>query len=119
MKKGTNLGKSTVYRTEYEAFSFRERYSGINQQNYLEKVENDLKGIQVTDYSIENSKEVSKPVVENFNFTTDNECEMIGDKMYINPKLFFTQTKNPFVSGGKTISCLFWLSKTRKTQFEY
>ena len=32
-----------------------------------------------------------------FNFTIDNQCEIIGDKRYINPQLFLTETKNPFV----------------------
>lgn len=113
-EKGKISGKYTVYRTEYEAFAFREKYSGINQQNYLEKVENDLKGVQITDYSIENSKNLSKPVIENFTFTTDNECEMIGDKMYINPKLFFTQSKNPFVQEERQFPVYFGCPRQEK-----
>ncbi|MBA4318695.1 MAG: hypothetical protein C0412_09860, partial [Flavobacterium sp.] len=113
-EKGKISGKYTVHRTDYEAFAFREKYSGINQQNYLEKVENDLKGIQITDYSIENSKDFSKPVTENFTFTTDNECELIGDKMYINPKLFFTQTKNPFVQEERQFPVYFGCPRQEK-----
>lgn len=96
-ENGVLSGKYRVFRTDYEAFTFREKYAGINQQNYLEKVENDFPGIQISDYNIENSKEVSKPVNENFNFTIDNQCEIIGDRIYINPQLFLTETKNPFV----------------------
>ncbi|TRX29177.1 DUF3857 domain-containing protein [Flavobacterium franklandianum] len=107
-KKGVNMivsigengalsGKFRVLRTDFEAFTFREKYEGMNQQNYLGKVENDFPGIQITDYNIENSKEASKPVIENFNFTIDNQCEIIGDKIYINPQLFLAETKNPFV----------------------
>jgi hypothetical protein len=96
-EKGELSGKYRVLRTDYEAFTFREKYEGMNQQNYLEKVENDFPGMQITDYSVENSKDVSKPVNESFTFTTDNQSEIIGDKIYINPQLFFAQTKNPFV----------------------
>lgn len=96
-ENGLLSGKYRVFRTDYEAFTFREKYAGINQQNYLEKVENDFPGIQISDYNIENSKEVSKPVNENFNFTIDNQCEIIGDRIYINPQLFLAETKNPFV----------------------
>ena len=96
-ENGVLSGKYRVFRTDYEAFTFREKYAGINQQNYLEKVENDFPGIQISDYNIENSKEVSKPVNENFNFTIDNQCEIIGDRIYINPQLFLAETKNPFV----------------------
>ena len=96
-ENGLLSGKYRVFRTDYEAFTFREKYAGINQQNYLEKVENDFPDIQISDYNIENSKEVSKPVNENFNFTIDNQCEIIGDRIYINPQLFLAETKNPFV----------------------
>lgn len=113
-EKGKVSGKYRVHRTDYEAFAFREKNSGINQQNYLEKVENDLTGVQISDYSIENSKDLSKPVIENFTFTTDNECEMIGDKMYINPKLFFTQTKNPFVQEERQYPIYFGCPRQEK-----
>lgn len=112
--KGKVSGKYSVYRTDYEAFAFREKNSGMNQQNYLEKVENNLKGVQISDYSIENSKDFSKPVIENFTFTTDNECEMIGDKMYINPKLFFTQTKNIFVQEERQFPIYFGCPRQEK-----
>jgi hypothetical protein len=96
-EKGILSGKYRVLRTDYEAFAFREKYADINQQNYLEKVENDYPGMQISDYNVENSKDVSKPVNESFTFTTNNQCEIIGDKIYINPLLFLTPTKNPFV----------------------
>jgi hypothetical protein len=96
-EKGALSGKYRVFRTDYEAFKFREKYAEINQQNYIENIENDFPGIQISDYSLENSKDLAKPVTESFTFTTDNQCEIIGDKMYINPQLFFAQTKNPFV----------------------
>jgi hypothetical protein len=113
-KKGGVSGKYTLQRTDYEAFAFREKYSGINQQNYLEKVEDDLKGLQISDYSIENSKDLSKPVIESFTFTTDNECEIIGDKMYINPQLFFTQSQNPFLQEKREFPVYFGYPKQEK-----
>lgn len=94
---GKMSGKYSVQKTDYEAFEWRESYSGVNQQNYIEKLENNLSGIEISDYSVENSSDLSKLGIEKFTFTTDNECEIIGDKMYINPLLFFTQTQNPFV----------------------
>ena len=96
-ENGVLIGKYKALRTDYEAFTFREKYTGINQQNYLEKVENDFPGIQISGYVLENSKDVSKPINENFNFTIDNQYEIIEDRIYINPQFFLTQTKNPFV----------------------
>jgi len=96
-ENGKLSGKYREFRTDYEAFTFREKYAGMNQSNYLEKLENDFPGIQISDYSIENSTVVSKPTNENFNFILDNHLESIGDKIYINPQLFLAETKNPFV----------------------
>lgn len=124
-KKGTNMlavidgtgkiaGRARFQKTDYEAFIFREKYSGINKDNYLEKFENDLNQIQIGDYSIENSKDLSKSIVENFTFTTDNQCEIIGDKMYINPLLFLTQTKNPFIQEKRELPIYFGYPKQDK-----
>ncbi|TDD99165.1 DUF3857 domain-containing protein [Flavobacterium cellulosilyticum] len=96
-ENGKISGQYRVYGTDYHAFTFREKYAGINQENYLEKLENDLSGIKISDYTIDNSKDYSKPIMENFTFTSDNQCEIIRDKMYINPQLFFAKNKNPFV----------------------
>jgi len=95
--KGKMSGKFSSQKTDYEAFVWRELYAGVEQQNYLEKLENNLSGIEISDYSLENSTDLSKSGIEKFTFTTDNECEIIGNKMYINPLLFFTQAQNPFV----------------------
>ena len=106
-EKGKLSGKYRVFRADYEAFIFREKFAGMNQQNYLEKLENDFPGIQITDYNIDNSKDASKPINENFNFTNDNQCEIIGDKIYINPQLFLAETKNPFVQEKRSFPIYF------------
>jgi hypothetical protein len=112
--KGELSGQYRVQRTDYEALKFREKYAGINKENYLEKLEDDLSGIQISDYVIENSRELSKPVIEKFTFTTNNQCEIIGDKMYISPKLFFTQTINPFVLEKREFPVYFGCPKQEK-----
>jgi hypothetical protein len=96
-EKGKLSGKYRVNNIDYEAFCFREQYAGINKQNYLEKIENDISGIQISEYNVENTKDLTKPIIENFTFTADNQSEIIGDKIYIDPLLFLTPTKNPFV----------------------
>lgn len=113
-EKGKLSGKYRVFRTDYEAFTFREQYAGMNQQNYLEKVENDFPGIQITNYTIDNIKEASKPVSENFNFTTDNQYEIIGDRIYLNPQLFFAQLKNPFVQEKRDFPIYFGFPSQEK-----
>jgi hypothetical protein len=112
--KGKIVGKIRVQKTDYEAFGYREKYAGINKENYLEKKENDLNGIQISDYMIESVADFVKPITENFAFTSDNDCEIINGKMYINPLLFFTQTKNPFVQEKREYPIYFGYPKQEK-----
>ena len=48
------------------------------------------------EYEVQNSTDLSKPIVENYNFKATNSVEIIGDKMYLSPFLFFATTENPF-----------------------
>ena len=114
-EKGKLSGKYRVNSTDYEAFIFREKYADVNQQNYLEKVENDFPGMQISEYNVENNKDLTKPIIENFTFTADNQSEIIGDKIYLNPLLFFTPTKNPFVLENRDFPIYFGYP----TQFKY
>ncbi|MET0760480.1 MAG: DUF3857 domain-containing protein [Flavobacterium sp.] len=112
---GKITGKSRIQKIDYEAFSFREKYAGINNEAYLEKLENNFNGIQIKDYVIENKNtNLSKPIIETFTFTSDNHCEIIGGKMFINPLLFFTQAKNPFVQEKRELPIYFGYPKQEK-----
>lgn len=106
-EKGKLSGKYRLNSTDYEAFTFREKYADVNQQDYLEKVENDFPGMQISEYKVENSKDLSKPIIENFTFTADNQSDIIGDKIYLDPLLFFTPTKNPFVLENRDLPIYF------------
>ena len=111
---GKIVGKVRVHKTDYEAFGYRDKYAGIDKDNYLEKKENDLNGIQISDYTIENVADLAKPIAENFTFTSDNGYEIINGKMYINPLLFFTQSKNPFVQEKREYPVYFGYPKQEK-----
>ncbi|MBG6112095.1 hypothetical protein IWX84_002991 [Flavobacterium sp. CG_9.10] len=106
--EGIISGKIRVQKTDFEAYSFREKYGQTNKEDYLEKLENDLNGIEITDYLIENKDtNFSKPVIETFTFKSDNCCEIIANKMFINPMLFFTINKNPFVQEKRQMPIYF------------
>jgi hypothetical protein len=106
--KGKITGKTRVLKSDYEAFSYRQKYAQANEDNYIEKLENDLNGIQITNYKTDNKDlDLTKPVVETFSFETQNQSEIIGDKIYISPLLFFTQTKNLFVQEERKLPVSF------------
>lgn len=91
-------GMLAIKRTDYSAFNFREINANKNEGLYIEGLENDLSKIEIKDYKIENkTKDLTNPVFENFNFTSNNSFDTIQEKIYLNPILFFTDSKNPFV----------------------
>ncbi len=97
-KQGIISGNYRTQKSDYKALRFRENDAELNKEIYLEKVENNWKGIKIKEYVIENNfTDLTKPVVQTFTFTTDNEVDIIDDKMYIDPLLFLTSTSNPFI----------------------
>jgi hypothetical protein len=56
-----------------------------------------LGDLKISNYIIENTKtNLEKPIIESFDFISENQCEIMGDRMFIYPMLFFTSTKNYF-----------------------
>ncbi|NNT70619.1 DUF3857 domain-containing protein [Flavobacterium sp. IMCC34852] len=94
--EGQVTGKVRSQYFDYNAFSYRDRNSGINNESIVERIEKRSQGLEVSDYDMQNRSDLSKPVVENYAFTTEKNVEIIGDKMYISPFLFFTLDENPF-----------------------
>lgn len=95
-KEGKVTGKVRDQYFDHYAYSFRENYTGSNKDSYIENMEKRYKGITVNDYTITNDKELIKPIVENFDFVHESISEVIGNKIYISPMLFYTETENPF-----------------------
>jgi hypothetical protein len=95
-QEGEVSGKIREQYFDYNAFIFRNSYNGVSKDSYIEKLEKRYSGLEITDYDVQNSSDLSKPIVESYSFTNNNVSEIIGDKMYISPLLYFTTTENPF-----------------------
>jgi len=93
---GKMSGKVRDLYHDYNAYVFRENNAGVNKDSYLEKMERKHKGLEVGEYKLTNEKDLAKPVMEEYDFSYTNAAEIIGDKIYLNPLLYFTSTENPF-----------------------
>lgn len=113
-KDGNISGKVRIQKTEYEAFVFREKYSGVNREKYLEMLENEFSGVEIKNYILENELNLASPIQEIFDFTSNAHSEIIGDKIYINPLLFFTTIKNPFLQENRIMPIYFGYPKQNK-----
>nr|WP_294787475.1 DUF3857 domain-containing protein [uncultured Flavobacterium sp.] len=108
-------GKVRIQRTDYQAYKFRVQNSNKNEENYLEKLEEELGGLKISDYQITNKiTNIAAPIVETFGFETDNFVESIGGKFYINPMLFYTTSKNPFVQEERQMAIYFGYPQQEK-----
>lgn len=94
--KGEFEGKIKTQNFDYNAFLFRENDGKLAKEAYLEKKEKELDGSVVEEYTVENTGDLNKPIIENYSFKNSNLVEVIGDKLYFSPLLFFSQTENPF-----------------------
>jgi hypothetical protein len=93
---GSIEGKIRNQYTEHEALNFRHQYISMNQDTYLETLENKNGNIEIADYVRENELDLSKPIVESYSFKDNKTTEIINNKIYISPMLFLTGTENPF-----------------------
>lgn len=93
---GTIEGKLREQYFDYAAFQFREKNENNNQDLYIENLEKKHQGIEITDYSVSNIDDLENQVIENYSFKNSNVVEVIGDKMYFSPMLFFEKKENPF-----------------------
>jgi hypothetical protein len=94
--EGEASGKVREQYFDYNAFVYRNSYNGITKDSYVERLEKRYPGIEITDYDVQNNNDLSKPIIESYSFTNNTVSEIIGDKMYISPLLFFTTKENPF-----------------------
>jgi hypothetical protein len=93
---GNIIGKIREQYLDYNAFVYRVNNHDVTKESYIEKLEKRFQGLEIDEFEVQNTNDLSKPVVENYSFTSTNSVEIIGDKMYVSPFMFFTTTENPF-----------------------
>ena len=94
--QGEVSGKARDQYMDYNAFVYRDNYNGLNNESRIEKIEKSHPGLEILTLEVLNSDDLSKPIVENYSFSSTNQVEIIGDKMYFSPLLHFTMKENPF-----------------------
>jgi len=91
-ENGDVEGNMRLAKTGHSAMSYRENYIGKDKDQYIERLENKYGGIEISDFSVKNELDLSKPVMESCKFFLESQADIIGDKMYVSP-MFFLQTK--------------------------
>ena len=99
---GVIEGKLRRQFTEYYAYLHRLNYASIKEDSYLERLEKSFNDMDIEEYKVENMNKINSPITESFMFKDDNSVEIIGDKMYVSPFFFYSQSNNPFNSETRT-----------------
>nr|WP_315174900.1 hypothetical protein [uncultured Flavobacterium sp.] len=105
---GVLKGTYKNQKTDFEALAFREKNADVTTEMHVEKIESQHNGLTISDYSITNLKtDLSKPLVESYSFEIEHSFDVIGNKMYLNPLLFFKELKNPFKTQDRKMPIYF------------
>jgi len=89
-------GKCRIQFTDHLAMSLRKEYAAVDQEKYLENMANNMGDLEISEFKIDNDKELSKPVIETFELSRDNSADIIADKIYFSPMFFAAMKENPF-----------------------
>jgi hypothetical protein len=95
-ENGDLTGKQRTQFTSHNALSFRSNYIEADEADYLEKLENSIEDIEISEHKVTNLKKLGKPVLESYSFEKESQAEIIGDKMYFSPLFFLVTAENIF-----------------------
>ena len=95
-------GKYTGIYEKLVAKNFRDKYKGINEESYLELLQEGKGDILISELTKENENAIGQNVKEVYQFEINNGIEAIGDKLYVNPLLFLSEKENPFKAEERT-----------------
>ena len=81
---------------DYNAYVFRDKFATNTTSEYIEKLEEKHKNIEVSDYEIEGKTDVDQPLIERYSFKDNRSVEFVSNKIMISPLMFFATEENPF-----------------------
>jgi len=107
------VGKESLtgrYTNAYDglfAKQFRDNHSNTSEPDYLKLVKKGNEGFDISEYDIQNVKNIGQKITENYEFKLTNSLDIIGEKIYMTPLLFETMTENPFKSSNRIYPIFF------------
>jgi transglutaminase-like putative cysteine protease len=100
-EKGNTSGLVTVSHNGYAAYEFRNSYVGFsNKEEYFQKRTANWNGIAATNFSVENEKDLTKPFIEKFDMSLEDNTGGAGI-IYFEPFIIGRISKNPFTSNER------------------
>ncbi len=82
--------------TGLNAIKYRDKYSKVQDEDIISKIEGKFSGIEIGDFRVSNKDNCYKDLMEMYKFSTENVADIVASKMYLRPLLFNSVTENPF-----------------------
>ncbi|QYJ67157.1 transglutaminase-like domain-containing protein [Flavobacterium litorale] len=98
---GNITGQARKQYAKYNAYRFRRTHLAENEDTRIAEIETNLNNIELFDYKLTGKEEYANPVVERFSFESTMATDVIGNKIYLSPMLFYTVTENPFTEENR------------------
>jgi ribosomal protein L24 len=93
---GALEGQARYQHVNHAAMEFRKKFLAQDSNLYLEKLENKSGAIEISDYTRDNDKNLSEPIIEKFKFRQSRNVDFIAGRMYVKPMFFLNSSYNPF-----------------------
>ena len=88
-------GKVRNHFTDYRALSYRDEYENHSDEEMIESLQEDSE-IEISNFEVKNKDDLSKPILQSYDYNYSDAIEQIGDKLYFSPLLFLKEEENPF-----------------------
>ncbi len=92
---GSIAGKYRQQYTANNAFAFRNGYTEGSEESYLDNLEKNS-DMEISGFDLQNIEELSKPIVQSYEFKKEAAYEVIGGKLYLSPMFHLATRVNPF-----------------------
>ena len=78
------------------AMYYRGEYNDANEDEFIEKLENKYGSMEISGFEVTNKDDLSQAITESYKFNTEDQIEIIGDRMYFSPMFFLRTGESPF-----------------------
>ncbi len=108
-------GKVRNQITDYYAYNYRNKNTGVINEDLVDRISKDKGEIEIKKLSIKNDKNLEKPVQQTYEFVYEDGAEEIGTEIYIAPMLFLTEDDNIFNKEIRNYPIDFSFPRTNKS----
>ncbi len=98
---GLIKGKQSTNRSSYLAHNFRVRHAAKKQEEQIERVTESYGVATLNEYELKGVNDIGKSISERFEFTVNDEVEVIDNEMFFSPLLFLKNEENIFKSNER------------------